>query len=134
MTNLKIYLILIGLIGALGTGFKFYYDYAQAQMEILEGNIAKAELAIESQKKAFNDYKVTTQQQLSGINNIQQQQRRIEEKTGELELMLARHRLDQLAAEKPGLIERKANAATKRVFRDIESASTLEEPKSEEIE
>lgn len=123
MTSLKIYLILGGIIALLGTGFKFYYDYAQAKMEVLESNIEKANLAIESQKKAFDSYKTNVENQLENISGLQERQREIADQTNELSELLARHRLDQLAAGKPGLIERRANAATKRVFNDVEESS-----------
>lgn len=123
MTSLKIYLILGGIIALLGTGFKFYYDYAQAKMEVLESNIEKANLAIESQKKAFESYKTNVENQLENISGLQERQREIADQTNELSELLARHRLDQLAAGKPGLIERRANAATKRVFSDVEASS-----------
>lgn len=123
MTSLKIYLILGGIIALLGTGFKFYYDYAQAKMEVLESNIEKANLAIESQKKAFDSYKTNVENQLENISGLQERQREIADQTNELSELLARHRLDQLAAGKPGLIERRANAATKRVFSDVEASS-----------
>jgi hypothetical protein len=123
MTSLKIYLILGALIVAMGTGFKIYYDYAQEKMILLAASVEKANDQIKEQEKTFNEYKTTIATQLEGLKILEERQLAVESETGELAKMLARHRLDQLSAGKPGLIERKANAATKKVFAEIEEIS-----------
>lgn len=123
MINLKIYAILALIITGMGVGFKFYWDYSQEQMQILAANIAKADAQIAAQQEAFNTYKVTITKQSENLKELNSKILDVEVETSKLSRTLARHELDRLAGDKPGLIEIKANKATAKVFENLEEIS-----------
>ena len=129
MLNLKIYAILGAIIIGLGYGFKVYYDYAQAERDILNANLQKAQIEIESAKKTFEEYRETITAQQEALKELNKQLTDVEIKTSKLSKTLARHELDRLAGEKPGLIKIKANKATKKVFENLEKLSQPVEEK-----
>ena len=55
----------------------------------------------------------------SDLNNVRLEFNRSEERADELSKKLGRHNLSHLAAEKPGLISRRATAATARLFTEL---------------
>lgn len=117
------YQILIGIILAGGGAGYFYYNSTQTELielrslnQAYETKFAQQEEAMASMQK---DFALQTQ-------SLQEMQLKNQEIQGEMNRYLdifKRHNLTKLAAAKPGLIEGKANRATKEVFDGIEADS-----------
>ena len=114
MTQVWLTLILI-----LGGGC--YYLFGQNQ--VLIGNNAKLEIAIEEQKAAIVAIQESYEKQGKALSNMARANQRIEaEKDSYLEIF-KKHNLNMLAVKKPGLIELRINNGTKDVFEEIENDS-----------
>ena len=126
MTQVWLTLILI-----LGGGC--YYLFGQNQ--VLIGNNAKLEIAIEEQKAAIVAIQESYEKQGKALNQLSSKNAQIEaEMNGYLDIF-RRHNLNKLAIAKPGMIEKQANDATSAVFRSIENDSkeldSLDDPTSD---
>lgn len=129
MPNLQIYGILAAIIIAAGLGFKVYFDYSQEQIKTLTSNMQVYKLKSEAEEKAFDTYKTNVATQLAGVKALAATVSKIETKSKEFDKMISRHELDKLASGNPAAIKRLANAATKKVFTNLEKASSAEETK-----
>jgi uncharacterized coiled-coil protein SlyX len=123
MLNLKIYAILAVLALAAGAGFKVYFDYSQEQIATLTKDITGFRIQNEAQTVAFDTFKNNIAEQTATITELNKDITAIKNETSQLSKTLARHELDKLASAKPETLKRLANAATKKVFRKLETAS-----------
>lgn len=123
MTRLYSIIILVGLLGGILYGAKYYYSFTQAKIEQLVSEKNILEKAVETNEStiAFLRGDIERQQQLS--NDLQEKLRRAEIGIDQLRETLLNHNLTRLALEKPGLIEKRINDGTKNIFDQIESDS-----------
>ena len=111
--------VLIGIILILGLGGYFLYN----QNVTLKENNMKLETAIVQQEEAIVVMKESYERQGQALNTLTNKNAQIEaEMNGYLDIF-RRHNLNKLAIAKPGLIEKRANDATKAVFESIENDS-----------
>ena len=89
----------------------------------LQKNIAAQRVAIEQQEEAFKELQLQTKQQTEALQGMQRQNQEIENEMARYLDIFSRHNLTKLATAKPGLIEKRANNATKQVFESIENDS-----------
>jgi hypothetical protein len=89
----------------------------------LQKNIASQRVAIEQQEAAFKELQVQTKRQNEANTAMQSKNKKIELEMSRYLDIFARHNLTKLATAKPGLIEKRANNATKKVFESIENDS-----------
>ena len=120
---IKIYILIavIGLVGAVVYGGYYYYKDTQSRIQTLTENNSKLEVA--------------TQQQEQTINTLIEDREKFEELNKELQVKLdkanqyrdtlidklRKHDLAKLSLKKPGLVEKKINNGTKKLFRSLES-------------
>jgi hypothetical protein len=122
---LKIYLLLfiLGLLGGAGYGGYYYYKDTQQRIQILTENTAKLETAkrlqddtitamIEDREK-FDELNKELQGKLSAANVYKDV----------LIGKLRKHDLAKLSMKKPGLVEKKINNASAKLFRSLEAMS-----------
>lgn len=123
MTRLYSIIVLVGLLGGILYGAKYYYSFTQAKIEQLVSEKNILEKAVETNEStiAFLRGDIERQQQLS--NDLQEKLRRAEIGIDQLRETLLNHNLTRLALEKPGLIEKRINDGTKNIFDQIESDS-----------
>lgn len=107
----------IGIILVLG--LSSYYLYNENQT--LKGNNLKLENAVEQQKAAMSAMKESYERQGQSLAQLTQRNAQIEGEMNRYLDIFRRHNLNQLAEAKPGLIEKRVNAGTKAVFKDIEN-------------
>tara|TARA_B110000090_G_scaffold26397_1_gene26789 strand:+ start:56 stop:535 length:480 start_codon:yes stop_codon:yes gene_type:complete len=118
---IKIYLLLIimGVIGAVGYGGYMYYKDTQQRIATLTDNNAKLEVAVqisEDSVELLQDDIVKNAE----LNRELQKELQIAEQYGDqLRNTLRKHNLTHLANKKPGLIERKMQNATNRLWNDL---------------
>jgi len=113
------YQILIGIILVLGLGGYFLYN----QNINLKENNAKLEVAIVQQEEVIAVIQESYEKQGASLNQMMSKNALIEQEMNSYMDIFRRHNLNKLALAKPGLIEKRANYATKSVFENIENDS-----------
>jgi len=122
---IKIYLLIVvvGLVGGAVYGAFYYYKDSQERIRILTENTAKLETAKQLQddtitamiedRERFSVLTKELQTNLDQANNYKDV----------LIGKLRKHNLAKLSLRKPGLVEKKINAGTKKLFRSLEVLS-----------
>jgi len=122
---IKIYLLIVvvGLVGGAVYGAFYYYKDSQERIRILTENTAKLETAKQLQddtitamiedRERFSVLTKELQTNLDKANNYKDV----------LIGKLRKHNLAKLSLRKPGLVEKKINAGTKKLFRSLEVLS-----------
>lgn len=109
-------LIVLGLLGGVGYGAYYYYKDTQERIGILTQNNAKLEEATKIQEETIKTM-IQDRERFEKINKELQQELQIAESYGDqLRATLQKHNLTHLANTKPGLIERKMQNATDRLW------------------
>ena len=120
---IKLYgiIILVAILGGVGYGAKYYYDTTQNTIAQLRENNAKLETANQlNQETIAQQQKDATQ--LAELNNqLTVDLQKAEQYGDELRATLNKHDLTHLANKKPGLIERRMQNATDKLWDDLES-------------
>ena len=111
--------LLIGIIIVLGLGGYFLYN----QNTTLKQNNAKLEIAIVQQEEAIAVIRESYEKQGASLNQMMSKNAQIEQEMNGYLDIFRRHNLNKLAIAKPGMIETRANSATKDVFESIENDS-----------
>ena len=124
---LKIYILIIvlGLIGGVGYGAYYYYKDTQARIAILTENSAKLEQATNTQKQTI-DTLVEDAEKFRDLNkdlNIKLEAANDYKNT--LIDKLRKHDLAKLSLQKPGLVEKRINNGTKRLFESLEKLTSI---------
>jgi hypothetical protein len=119
MIKVYLFLIIMGVIGAVGYGGYMYYKDTQQRIATLTENNAKLEVAVqisEDSVELLQDDIVKNAE----LNRELQKELQIAEQYGDqLRNTLRKHNLTHLANKKPGLIERKMQNATNRLWNDL---------------
>ena len=114
-------ILILGIVGAIGFGAKYYYDTTQNKIAVLQDSNAKLELVAETNQATINKL----QEDNAKINELSKElQMDLAEATkykDELIEKLQKHDLTRLSLKKPGLIEKRINNGTKKLFESFES-------------
>ena len=122
---LKIYLLVIvlGMVGGSGYGAYHYYKDSQERIRILTENTAKLETAKKLQDDTINAM-IEDREKFEALNNeLQTNLDKANVYKDVLINKLRKHNLAKLSLKKPGLVEKKINAGTKKLFRSLEEIS-----------
>ena len=128
---LKIYMLLfvLGIIGGVGYGAYYYYKDTQARIAILTENSAKLEIAAQTQKQTI-DTLVADAKKYEKLNSeLHTSLSRANDYKNTLLGKLRKHNLTKLSAQKPTLIEKKINNASKRLLESFESLTAVPDNK-----
>ena len=120
-SSLKIGLILVMLAGA-GGGF-LYVKKLQKDNEILKLNQAKLETAVEDQKGVIEQQTKDFTKIRETLNILEEENKKLQKDKSDLSKRLGKHDIGNLAENKPGLVERIINGASKSAARCVEIAS-----------
>lgn len=112
----QFYLALILFLGGLS-----YYLWNENTT--LVANNAKLEGAVQLQEETISSLQNDFAKQTKALTSLQSKNNEIELEMNRYLDIFKRHNLTKLAAAKPGLIETRANKATKEVFDGIEQDS-----------
>ena len=119
MIKIYLFLIIMGVLGAVGYGGYLYYKDTQQRIAILTENNAKLEIAIQISEESI----ATLQNDIAKnaeLNRELQKELQIAEGYGDqLRATLQKHNLTHLANKKPGLIEKRMQNATNRLWDDL---------------
>jgi len=111
--------------GGVVYGGYYYYKDTQARIQILTENSAKLELATQTQKQTI-DVLIADAEKFAELNNeLQTNLLRANDYKNTLLGKLRKHNLTRLSAQKPALIEKKINNASKRLFESFESITAV---------
>ena len=122
---LKIYLLVIvlGMVGGSGYGAYHYYKDSQERIRILTENTAKLETAKQLQDATITAM-IEDREKFAALNKeLQTNLDKANAYKNVLIGKLRKHNLAKLSLRKPGLVEKKINDGTKKLFRSFEKIS-----------
>ena len=127
---LKIYMLIVvvGLVGGVVYAGYYYYKDTQSRIQTLTENNAKLETA-----KAIQDQTIETliadREKFDKLNKeLQVKVEKANDYKNTLIDKLRKHDLSKLSLKKPGLVEKKINNGTKKLFRSLESLTGATPP------
>ena len=119
---IKIYILIavIGLIGGVLYGGYYYYKDTQARIAVLTENSAKLEQATNTQKQTIDTLveDATKYRELNKELNTKLEAANDYKNT--LIDKLRKHDLAKLSLKKPGMVEKRINNGTKKLFKSLE--------------
>lgn len=118
----RIYLTIIFLITLGSVGYVGYQKIQAAEDEInrLRENSAILEQTVQVSTETIGRLETSARKTQEQINVLQVDLRKAEEYKDELNEKLREHNLTKLSAAKPGLIEKRVNEATSKIFKELE--------------
>ena len=124
MFKLYAIIIVVGLLGGAAYGAKYYYDTTQNTIAQLRENNAKLEVANETNQATINKMGADAERLNNLTNQLVQDLQKSEKYGDELRNTLNKHNLTHLANKKPGLIEKRMQNATDKLWDDLESLTS----------
>ena len=124
---LRIYILIavIGLVGGVVYGGWYYYKDTQARIQVLTENSVKLETATKLQKSTI-DTLVADAKKYEKLNRkLDIELRKAHDYKNNLIAKLRKHDLVRLSQQKPGLVEKKINVGTKKLFKSFESITAV---------
>ena len=122
---LKIYVlvVVVGLVGGSVYGAYYYYKDSQERIRILTENTVKLETAKQLQDDTINAM-IEDRAKFAELNKeLQTNLSKANVYKDVLIGKLRKHNLAKLSLRKPGLVEKKINNGTKKLFRSLEKIS-----------
>ena len=127
---LKIYIlvVVVGLVGGVVYGGYYYYKDTQSRIQTLTENNAKIMAAKEAQDNTINAL-IADREKFDKLNKeLQSDLDKANSYKNTLIDKLRKHDLAKLSMKKPGLVEKKINNGTKKLFRSLESLTGATPP------
>ena len=124
MFRVYILIVVLGLLGGTVYAAKYYYDTTQATIAQLRENNAKLEVANEENQLTISKMEENSVRLNALTDQLNQDLRKSEEYGNELRNTLNKHNLTHLANKKPGLIEKRMQNATDKLWGDLESVTS----------
>ena len=121
MIKIYILIVVVGLVGGIVYGGWYYYKDTQSRIQTLTENNAKLETA-----KAIQDQTIDTliadREKFDKLNKeLQVKLDKANDYKNTLIDKLRKHDLAKLSMKKPGMMEKRINNGTKKLFRSLES-------------
>src|SRR5210317_1853539 len=122
-SSIKIAFVLV-IIGLAGGGF-LYVKKLQSDLETARANVAKMEIAVQTSEQSLKLERAESAR-LGELNaSLSADLQKAEQYGDELRATLNKHNLTHLANKKPGLIEKRMQNATDKLWDDLESITTV---------
>jgi predicted nuclease with TOPRIM domain len=123
---IRIYAIIfvVALLGGAAYAAKYYYDTTQATIAQLRENTAKLEVANEENQATITKMTENSVRLNELTDQLNKDLRKSEEYGDQLRETLNKHDLTHLANKKPGLIEKRMQDATDKLWGDLESVTS----------
>ena len=124
---LKVYILIIvlGLVGGVVYGGWYYYKDTQARIAILTENSAKLEQATNTQKQTIDTLVEDAEKYRELNKDLNIKLEAANEYKNKLIGKLRKHDLAKLSMQKPGLVEKKINNGTKKLFESLEKLTSI---------
>ena len=121
MLRMYMLIIVVGLVGGVVYGAYAYYHDTQQRIKTLQKNNAKLETVAKANELTINSLQ-ESQEKFATLNNELQTKLNLALTYGDdLRKKLHKHDLTRLSIKKPGLIEKRINDGTNKLFDSIES-------------
>jgi len=118
-------IIVVGLLGGVVYGAYAYYQDTQQRIATLQQNNAKLETVAKTNELTITSMQ-KNQEKFATLNkDLQMKLNEAEEYGDDLRKKLHKHNLTRLSIKKPGLIEKRINDGTKKLFKSIESLTAM---------
>ena len=118
-------IVVLGLVGGVVYGGWYYYKDTQARIATLTENSAKLEIAAQTQKQTIDTLQADAKKYAKLNNELQTKLEKANDYKNTLLGKLRKHNLTKLSAQKPALIEKKINNASKRLLESFESLTAV---------
>ena len=119
----KLSLVLGGLLAASLAGSWFLLD----QISTLKGNQIILETKISEQNESIKQYLAKQEQLSASLGVLEAEKQNALREVNKLRNTFAKHDLDNLALNKPKLVEKMVNRGTKRVIDNLVELTTVSE-------
>jgi hypothetical protein len=119
----KLSLVLGGLLAASLAGSWFLLD----QISTLKGNQIILETKISEQNESIKQYLAKQEQLSASLGTLEAEKQNALREVNKLRNTFAKHDLDNLALNKPKLVEKMVNRGTKRVIDNLVELTTVSE-------
>ncbi len=120
--------MVVGLVGGVVYGGYYYYKDTQSRIQTLTENNAKIMAAKETQDNTINTL-IADREKFDTLNKeLQTKLDKANDYKNTLIEKLRKHDLAQLSMKKPGLVEKRINNGTKKLFRSLESLTGVTPP------
>ena len=114
--------IIIAVVGSMvATVGLLYYRDTQKRISTLQQNNAKLEVAVQSKEDALNEMTANFEKQARLNKELSGKLEDAEKYQDDLRSKLHKHDLTRLSIGKPGMMEKRINDDTKKLFSDFES-------------
>ena len=128
MLKIYILIVVVGLVGGVVYGGYYYYKDTQSRIQTLTENNSKLEIATQQQEQTINTL-VEDAKKFAELNNeLQVKLDKANQYKDVLIDKLRKHDLANLSMKKPGLVEKRINNGTKKLFRSLESLTGATPP------
>ena len=114
-------IIVLGLVGGVVYGGWYYYKDTQERIQTLTENSAKLEIAASTQKQTINTLEADAKKYQELNKELNSKLEHANDYKNNLIAKLRKHDLTRLSQQKPGLVEKKINNGTKKLFKSFES-------------
>ena len=121
MLRVYIIVIILSVIGAWAYASKYYYDTTQSTIAQLRENNAKLEVANQENQQTIKKMGENATRLNALTDQLSADLRKAEEYGDELRNTLNKHDLTHLANKRPGMIEKRMQDATDKLWDDLES-------------
>ena len=121
-SSIRIAIILTLLAGA-GGGF-LYVKKLQSDLQTARENVAKMEVAVQTAEASIKTMQEDALKMAELNKQLSTDLQKAEQYGDELRATLQKHNLTHLANKKPGLIEKRMQDATNKLWDDLESITT----------
>ena len=124
---LKVYILIVvlGLVGGVVYGGFYYYKDTQARIAILTENSAKLEQATNTQKQTIDTLVEDAEKYRELNKELNTKLEAANEYKNKLIGKLRKHDLAKLSMQKPGMVEKRINNGTKRLFKSFEELTSV---------
>ena len=121
-------IVVVGLVGGVVYGGYYYYKDTQSRIQTLTENNSKLEVATQAQEQTINTL-IEDREKFEELNKeLQTKLDKANQYRDTLIDKLRKHDLAKLSLKKPGLVEKKINNGTKKLFRSLESLTGATPP------
>ena len=121
MLKLYMLIIVVGLVGGVVYGGCYYYKDTQSRIQTLTENNAKVMAAKAAQDQTINTL-IADRDKFDKLNKeLHVKLDKANEYKNTLIDKLRKHDLAELSMKKPGLVEKKINRGTEKLFRSLEN-------------
>jgi len=113
MTQIKIYILIAALLAA--SGVLLYIKHLQSENKVLTENNAKLTVAVQTQEETIQTMTDDAELAVVAQVNLFREYNDSRNENKKLQAVLSRHDLKYLSQRKPGLVQKKVNAATAKI-------------------